>query len=130
MLDARVLRTSVLASSRFRAIVLAAAVVTGIVSEPTSAFAQSDKWQVDAAPLYLSAAEQSGKISVANHDVPLFMDFGDVADTLAGAFACTSKRGGTGGAHLPTSTSSGSQPTRLSPHRSSRDPSTVLLSWT
>jgi hypothetical protein len=87
MLYARVLRTSVSVSNRFRAIVLAAAVVTGIVWEPTSVFAQSDKWQVDVAPLYLWAAEQSGKISVADHDVPLFMDFGDVADKLAGAFA-------------------------------------------
>jgi len=87
MRDSQVLRTSVLVLSRFRAIVLTAAVVTGVVSEPTSVFAQSDKWQVDVAPLYLWAAAQSGKISVADRDVPLFMDFGDAADKLAGAFA-------------------------------------------
>ncbi len=54
---------------------------------PTRADAQSDKWEVDVAPLYLWAAETSGHVSAGSKSVPVFMDFGDAAKHLAGAFS-------------------------------------------
>jgi hypothetical protein len=53
---------------------------------PGRVFAQSDKWQIDAAPLYLWASEIDGRIGVNSRSVPVFMDFGDAVDHLSGSF--------------------------------------------
>ena len=53
---------------------------------PGTVFAQSDKWQIDAAPLYLWASKIDGRLSVNSQSVPVFMDFGDAVDNLSGAF--------------------------------------------
>jgi hypothetical protein len=65
----------------------AALIVFALVLGAAPASAQTDKWQVDVAPLYLWAAETSGHISAGSKSVPVFMDFGDAAKHLAGAFA-------------------------------------------
>jgi hypothetical protein len=87
MLDALLLRPAAFTTSRVKRLLWLASILAAVLGAPAGAFAQSDKWQVDAAPLYLWASEQSGKISVNDHDVPVFMSFGDAADKLAGAFA-------------------------------------------
>jgi hypothetical protein len=63
------------------------AVVVGVLGLPGKAFAQSDKWEVDVAPLYFWASELSGRVAVGETTVPLFLDFNDAADKLAGAFS-------------------------------------------
>jgi hypothetical protein len=60
------------------------AVLCGLSSP---ALAQSDNWEVDIAPLYLWASELDGRVAVADRSVPIFMDFGDAVDKLAGAFS-------------------------------------------
>src|SRR5438552_15834997 len=73
--------------SRLAAVLAVAVMAGGVFGLPTRAFAQSDKWEVDVAPLYLWAAETSGHISAGSKNVPVFMDFGDAAKHLAGAFS-------------------------------------------
>jgi len=65
----------------------AAVLVVASLGVATPAMAQSDKWQVDVAPLYLWAVETDGNISVRDKSVPVFLDFADAADSLAGAFS-------------------------------------------
>jgi hypothetical protein len=66
---------------------LAAALAVAFLGIPKAAMAQSDKWQVDVAPLYLWAIETDGKIAVRSRSAPVFLDFADAADSLAGAFS-------------------------------------------
>jgi hypothetical protein len=65
----------------------AAALAIVFLGVPDQAVAQSDKWQVDIAPLYLWAVETNGSVAVRNRSVPVFLDFADAADSLAGAFS-------------------------------------------
>ncbi len=62
-------------------------IVCGMLGLSRPTYAQSDKWEVDVAPLYFWASELDGRISVRQGSVPIFMDFADAADNLAGAFA-------------------------------------------
>lgn len=54
---------------------------------PAPALAQSDKWEVEVAPLYFWAARLDGDIGVNDATVPIFMSFDDALDKLAGSFA-------------------------------------------
>jgi hypothetical protein len=65
----------------------AAALAIVVLGVPDQAVAQSDTWQVDIAPLYLWAVETNGSVAVRNRSVPVFLDFADAADSLAGAFS-------------------------------------------
>ena len=65
----------------------AAALAIVFLGVPDQAAAQSDKWEVVIAPLYLWAVETNGSIAVRNRSVPVFLDFADAADSLAGAFS-------------------------------------------
>ena len=64
-----------------------AAVAVALVATPNLARAQSDTWEVDAAPLYLWAAELDGRIAAGSKSVPVFLPFDEAADKLAGAFS-------------------------------------------
>jgi hypothetical protein len=61
--------------------------VCGTMLTPAPALAQSDKWEVEVAPLYFWAARLDGDIGVNDATVPVFMSFGDALDKLAGSFA-------------------------------------------
>ena len=63
------------------------AVLAMVLAVPLSASAQSDKWEVDVAPLYLWASEMDGRIVAADRTVSLFLPFDEAADKLAGAFS-------------------------------------------
>ncbi len=55
---------------------------------PARAFAQTDKWEVDLAPLYFWVATTDGNIAVnGTEDIPVYMDFADAKSKLAGAFS-------------------------------------------
>jgi hypothetical protein len=62
-------------------------VVGGTLLTPAPAFAQSDKWEVEVAPLYLWAARLDGDIGVNDKNVSVFMTFDDALDKLARSFA-------------------------------------------
>jgi hypothetical protein len=64
-----------------------AAAILGVLCVPELASAQTDKWQVDVAPLYFWASELNGTVSVDDNSIPVFMEFSDAKDKLAGAFA-------------------------------------------
>jgi len=69
---------------------LAAAGLAMLVLAPQSVHAQtppSDNWHGTFAPLYFWASELNGDLSAGDTTVPLFLDFGDAADKLAGAFS-------------------------------------------
>ena len=70
-----------------RVIYVGCVVAAGVLCATAPAFAQSDKWEVDVAPLYFWAAELDGRLITANRTVSLFMPFDEAADMLAGAFA-------------------------------------------
>ena len=57
-------------------------------------FAQTDRWEVDFAPLYLWAATTDGNVSEINgtKNIPIYLDFADAKSKLAGAFS-VSRRG-------------------------------------
>ncbi len=61
--------------------------VCGTMLTPAPAFAQSDKWEVEVAPLYFWAARLDGDIGVNDRNVPVFLKFDDALDKLAGSFA-------------------------------------------
>lgn len=67
-------------------IVLALATAGSLLTSGRAS-AQSDKTEVEIAPLYLWAARISGHIAADNKGIPVFMDFKDAAKNLAGAFA-------------------------------------------
>jgi hypothetical protein len=48
---------------------------------------QSDQWQFTVAPLYLWATEINGAVTARHTTVPVFLEFADAADNLAGAFS-------------------------------------------
>jgi hypothetical protein len=60
--------------------------VCSMLATPARAFAQTDKWEVNVAPLYLWAATTSGHVAVNNKGVPIYMAFDDAVDKLSGAF--------------------------------------------
>jgi len=62
-------------------------VVCGLFGTPARALAQTDKWEVDVAPLYFWAAKLDGDLAVNDRSRPIFMSFDDALDKLAGAFA-------------------------------------------
>ena len=71
--------------TRLCAVALAAC---GVLAVPGRAFAQTDEWKVDAAPLYFWAATTKGNLAInGNRDIPVYMDFADAKSKLAGAFA-------------------------------------------
>ena len=61
--------------------------VCGTMLTPAPALAQSDKWEVEVAPLYFWAARLDGDIGVNDATVPIFMSFADALDKAAGSFA-------------------------------------------
>ncbi len=64
-----------------------AVAVCGLFGTPARAFAQSDKWEVDFAPLYLWAATTDGNLAInGTRNIPVYMDFSDAKSKLAGAF--------------------------------------------
>jgi hypothetical protein len=70
-----------------RLMLLGAATAAFLLPAARSASAQTDGWQVDAAPLYLWGASTSGNIAVnGTRDIPLYLDFSDAAKKLTGAF--------------------------------------------
>jgi opacity protein-like surface antigen len=79
------LRCSVKHLARVCALVVS---VCGILVVPASAFAQTDKWAVDVAPLYFWVATTDGNIAInGTRDIPVYMDFADAKSKLAGAFS-------------------------------------------
>jgi hypothetical protein len=62
--------------------------VCGMLAVPASTFAQTDKWEVDVAPLYFWVATTDGHLAInGTRDVPVYMDFDDAKSKLAGAFS-------------------------------------------
>ena len=73
--------------SRVTRWMIAPVVALGVLA-PRPALAQpSDKWEVTFAPLYLCAAELNGQMTALSTTIPVFLDFGDAADHLSGAFS-------------------------------------------
>ena len=65
-----------------------ALVVCGMLTAPVSAFAQTDKWEVDIAPIYLWAATTSGNIAInGTKNIPVYLDFANAASNLSAAFS-------------------------------------------
>ena len=65
-----------------------AIVVCAVLGTPARAFAQTEKWEVDVAPLYFWVATTDGNIAInGTRDVPVYMDFADAKSKLAGAFS-------------------------------------------
>lgn len=61
--------------------------VCGVLGTPAPAFAQTDKWEVDIAPLYFWTATTSGNLAInGTKNIPVYMDFADAKSNLAGAF--------------------------------------------
>ena len=59
-----------------------------MLGTPARAFAQTDKWKVDVAPLYFWAATTDGSLAInGTRDVSVDMDFANAASKLAGAFS-------------------------------------------
>jgi hypothetical protein len=78
------LRISVTQFSRVCALAVA---VCGLLGTPARAFAQTDKWDVDVAPLYVWAATTDGNLAINGaRNIPVYVDFADAASRLAGAF--------------------------------------------
>ncbi len=71
--------------SRVCALALA---VCSVFGTPAHAFAQTDKWEVDVAPLYFWAATTDGNLAInGTKSIPVYMDFADAKSKLAGAFS-------------------------------------------
>jgi hypothetical protein len=64
-----------------------ATVAVACVGTPNQASAQSAKWEVDAAPLYLWTSELDGRLAAGSKSVPVFLPFDEATDMLAGAFS-------------------------------------------
>ena len=68
----------------FKALLIVFALVLGA----TPASAQTDKWEIDVAPLYLWAASTDGNLAInGTRDIPVYLDFSDAKSKLAGAFS-------------------------------------------
>jgi opacity protein-like surface antigen len=77
-----------LSITQLRRVCALAIVVCGLLAASTPAFAQSDKWEVDIAPLYLWGATTSGNIAInGNKNIPVYLDFANAASNLAAAFS-------------------------------------------
>jgi hypothetical protein len=75
-----------MASSR-RLTILGVALATFMLPAARPAWAQTSGWRVDVAPLYAWAASTSGNIAInGTRDIPVYLDFSDAAENLAGAF--------------------------------------------
>jgi hypothetical protein len=73
-------------SSR-RLTVFGVVLATFMLPAARPAGAQTSGWRVDVAPLYAWAASTSGNIAVnGTRDIPVYLDFSDAAENLAGAF--------------------------------------------
>ncbi len=83
----RPLRATTIPARPIAHFISAATLAVALLGASQPAMAQSDKWEVVVAPLYLWASETNGNISVRDRSVPVFLDFADAADSLAGAFA-------------------------------------------
>ncbi len=70
----------------FRSAFLIAFVAILFVPRPAAAQA-SDEWQVNFTPLYFWATELDGQMTAGANTVPIFLEFKDAADNLAGAFS-------------------------------------------
>jgi hypothetical protein len=67
---------------------LSAAAISVVMLAPRPALAQTnDEWHGTFSPLYLWASELNGDFTARGTTVPLFLDFGDAADKLGGAFS-------------------------------------------
>ena len=65
-----------------------AVALCSVFGNPARAFAQTDKWEVDLAPLYFWTATTDGNLAInGTRDVPVYMDFADAKSKLAGAFS-------------------------------------------
>ena len=66
----------------------ALAITVCMLTAPAVALAQSDKLEVDIAPLYFWVATTDGNIAInGTRDIPVYMDFADAKSKLAGAFS-------------------------------------------
>jgi hypothetical protein len=63
--------------------------VACLLFAPQRAAAQqpSGQWEFTLAPLYFWAAEMSGEVTARGATVPVFLEFADAVDSLAGAFS-------------------------------------------
>ena len=74
--------------THFTRVCALAIAVCGMFGTPARAFAQTDKWQVDVAPLYFWVATTDGNLAInGTRDIPVYMDFADAKSKLAGAFS-------------------------------------------
>ena len=77
----------IVGSNRARCCALVIA-VCAVLGTPARALAQSDKWEVDVAPLYFWVATTDGNIAInGTRNIPVYMDFDDAKSKLAGAFS-------------------------------------------
>ena len=62
--------------------------VCAVLGTPGRALAQTDRWEVDVAPLYFWVATTDGNLAInGTKNIPVYMDFADAASKLAGAFS-------------------------------------------
>ena len=62
--------------------------IGGLLASSAPAFAQTDTWRVDIAPLYFWVATTDGNLAVnGTRNIPVYMDFADAKSKLAGAFS-------------------------------------------
>jgi hypothetical protein len=80
-------RRRTIVHNRFARACALALAVCGVLAVPGRAFAQSDKWEVDVAPLYFWVAAINGHVAINNKGVPFHVNFDDAAKKLSGAFA-------------------------------------------
>jgi hypothetical protein len=73
-------------SSAACGLAIGAAVIAVLVPTPAVA-RQSDEWRGTVAPLYFWATEMNGELTARGTTVPVFLEFADAADNLAGAFS-------------------------------------------
>lgn len=64
----------------------AAAICCVLTAQPAVA-QQTNEWEVVQSPLYLWMTELSGQVGVGNATVPVFLEFADALDSVAGAFS-------------------------------------------
>ena len=78
----------IISVTRLRRACVLALVVCGMLAVPIPAFAQSDKWEVDIAPLYLWVATTSGNLAInGTKNIPVYLDFANAASNLSAAFS-------------------------------------------
>ena len=85
MTGARVKRAARCYQQRLCLTVLA---ICAVLGTPGEVFAQSDRWEVDVAPLYIWAATTDGNVAInGTRNIPIYLDFADAKSKLAGAFS-------------------------------------------